>query len=346
MFEITAHNAADYLHSAGRVAAGETIKIRELPGGVSNVVLLVELHECGERFVVKQARGRLRVSQEWLCPVERIWHEVESLRLCREIVGGGSAKSPRAVVPAILWEDHLNYAYAMTAAPAEHTTWKQMLLAGDVESSRPLAMACGRLLARLHAGSWPGKDMADLLYEATYFVQLRIEPYYYHVARLHADLAPAIEQLIESVWENRRCFVHGDFSPKNLLVWPGHVMLIDFEVGHCGDPAFDLGFFLTHLVLKCIWAGERQSEYLELATQFWRTYRTTLAAVVGNDQLVAIEQRMLVHLAACMLARVDGKSPVDYLAEDQRERVRRLARSWIVDPPKTWDQAALLSADN
>ena len=276
-------------------------------------MLRVNLPRRGEAFVLKQARGRLRVKEEWLCPVERIWHEVEACERAVKSSTRGSEGMPRAVVPQLLWEDRVNYAYAMTAAPPEHTTWKQLLLVGDLESSRPLTIACGRLLGQLHAASWKGRGLAAALYDPRYFELLRLDPYYRQIARVHADLAPAIERLIDSIWQHRLCLVHGDFSPKNLLVWPCHVMLIDFEVGHFGDPAFDLGFFLTHLVLKSIWAGERRQEYLDLATQFWRTYAAALAAGVGSDPAAAIEQRMLLNLAACLLARVDGKSPVDYL---------------------------------
>jgi 5-methylthioribose kinase len=118
------------------------------------------------------------------------------------------------------------------------------------------------------------------------------------------------------------------------------VLLIDFEVGHYGDPAFDLGFFLTHLVLKSIWSGARQSEYLALATEFWHTYRETmLAAGIGNGELTALERRTMFNLAGCMLARVDGKSPVEYLSTEQQDRVRLLARGWLVAAPQTWDEA-------
>jgi aminoglycoside phosphotransferase (APT) family kinase protein len=280
MWQLDRSNLSEYLQSRAMLEAGETAIVAELTGGVSNVVLLVERPARGERFVVKQARGQLRVKEEWLCPVERIWREVATLRTCGELLtasgetrGVVSEGELRATVPKLLWEDRDNYAYAMTAAPAEHRTWKAALLAGQIESGPTLAAACGQLLATLHAGSWNDPALAGQFDERTYFDQLRLDPYYRHMARSHADLQPAIERLIDSVWHHRRALVHGDFSPKNLLVWPGHVMLIDFEVGHYGDPAFDLGFFLSHLVLKSVWAGTRGGDYRDLARRFWLSYR-------------------------------------------------------------------------
>jgi 5-methylthioribose kinase len=351
MHSIDSQNAADYLRSTGHVAAGEPIQVRELAGGVSNIVLLVTLPVRGERFVLKQARERLRVQEEWLCPVERIWRELDVLKAYSSILessdidlgswnGGPHVQSIRCAVPSVLWEDRENFLYAMTAAPQDHETWKELLLAGTSETSLYITLACGQLLGSLHARSWRSPIIAAHFDDRSYFEQLRVDPYYRQVARVHPDLAPAIERLIASLSENRRALVHGDFSPKNLLVWPGHVMLIDFEVGHYGDPAFDLGFFLTHLVLKSIRAGENGRNYLALATNFWRTYRKTLSTVVNDEELAALEQRMLLNLAGCLLARVDGKSPVDYLSVDGQRHARDLAQTWLMNAPASWSDAA------
>ena len=341
MFEITSQTAADYMQSIGRVSNGEPIEVCELAGGVSNVVLLVTLPERGERFVLKQAREQLRVKDDWRCPVERIWREVETLRVCGRLLEMRNDESIEAIVPKVLWEDRENYVYAMTAAPQEHRTWKEMLLAGDVESSRDIVVACGQMLGRLHRASWGDREIAAAFEDRTYFERLRLDPYYRQVARVHVDLAPEIERLIDSVLQNRCSLVHGDFSPKNLLVWPGHVMLIDFEVGHFGDPAFDLGFFLTHLVLKCLWAGDRRREYLEIADRFWSSYESTIELAIGPDDFAVLEQRTLWSLAGCMLARLDGKSRVEYLSPEQQQCVREMSRRWIVTPPQSWKEATV-----
>jgi 5-methylthioribose kinase len=340
MREIDQNNAAEYLQSTGRVAHGDPVAVRELSGGVSNIVLLVEVPSRGERFVLKQARGRLRVKEEWLCGVERIWREVDVLQTCGDLLRQPPPGRDEIIseVPRVLWEDRDNYVYAMTAAPPDHKTWKERLLSG--ETSRPLAAACGKLLGRLHAGSWDDAMAAERFDDRSFFDQLRLDPYYRQIARVHADLAPAIGRLIDSVWAHRCCLVHGDFSPKNLLVWPCHVMLIDFEVGHYGDPAFDLGFFLTHLVLKSISAGKRRNEYLALASEFWQAYRTTLEPAIDTDAFAALESRAMWNLAGCMLARIDGKSPVDYLTEEQRAIARSLAKRWLCQPAGNWKDAA------
>src|ERR1044072_3384337 len=153
MQEVTAENAADYLRTTGRASASELIEARELAGGVSNVVLLVHLPDRGARFVIKQSRPRLRVQQEWLCPVERIWREIDSLAICGKLLADEQSKGGlSASIPEVLWEDRGNYLYAMTAAPFEHRTWKELLLAGQLMESETQAAACGEgLLGPLHA---------------------------------------------------------------------------------------------------------------------------------------------------------------------------------------------------
>ena len=341
--EIDSANVVEFLHSTGRIARDNPIEVRQLAGGVSNEVLLVTLPARGERFVLKQARGRLRVEQEWLCPVERIWREVEVLRICGELLAS-SEEQNAAAVPQVLWEEKGNYLYAMTAAPGGNRTWKAILLSAELSESEAIARICGSLLGQLHAASWQDAAIARRLDDRTYFEQLRLDPYYRQAARVHPDLRPELEGLIDSVWQHRRCLIHGDFSPKNLLISPGEVLLIDFEVGHFGDPAFDLGFFLTHLVLKGIWAGERRDEYLTLITQFWETYRTRLELRVAFAEVADLEQRMLRNLAGCLLARVDGKSRVEYLSLPAQDKVRSIARRWLVKPPQTLRAAVELAS--
>ena len=330
---IDATSAADYLRASGRIAAREAADVQELAGGVSNVVLLVSLPQRGERFILKQARDRLRTKDEWLCPPERIWREIDVLEICRQLIAPANclAHEIHLAVPTLLWQDRANYLYAMTAAPADHQTWKQRLLSG--EANPHIAAACGQLLAALHSHSWQNKQIAEQLDDQSYFDQLRLDPYYRQIARVHPGLVPAIERLLDSLRSHPRCLVHGDYSPKNLLVWPGHVLLIDFEVGHFGDPAFDLGFFLTHLALKSIWANGRVPLYRQLANDFWQTYRASLASTIQELELADLEERAVLNLAGCMLARIDGKSPVDYLSFSQQQAVRQLASRWLLHPP-------------
>ncbi len=322
---IDENNAFEYLRSRDDFVADELLEVRELPGGISNEVLYVS-RSCGEDFVLKQARGQLRVADPWFCSVERVWREVAVMRACHDILASADAIDG-ITIPAVLWEDRENHLFAMTAAP-EHVVWKQQLLGGEADPG--IATACGQLLGVLHRGSWHCDAIAEALADRTFFDDLRLDPYYRRVAEVHSDLAEPIARLIASTLAEQHALVHGDFSPKNLLVWDSHLMMVDCEVGHYGDPAFDIGFFLSHLVLKAFHAGNQWAEYLQLVDAFWLAYGGVMQAFLSEDY-VALQSRTLHHLGGCLLARMDGKSKIDYLQEPQQETVRAVGRRLLCE---------------
>ncbi len=242
MREIDAATAADYLRETGRVPGGAGFSVRELSGGVSNIVLRVDV-DGHSPFVIKQCRERLRVAMEWLAPLDRIWTESATLGVLEEILPEGS-------VPRVLFEDRPNYLFAMTCAADDAVTWKSLLMEGSADPE--IAGRLGTILGTIHEEARTHPALRGTLADTSLFEELRVDPYYRTVARRHPDLAPRIEALIAAMDRpvGERTLVLGDFSPKNILVHAGGLVLLDFECAHAGDPAFDLGFFLTHLVLK------------------------------------------------------------------------------------------------
>ena len=207
-----------------------------------------------------------------------------------------------------------------------------------------VALSCGTLLGTLHAKSWHDASLARQLDDRQFFDDLRLDPYYRQIARVDESLAPAIERLIDSVCSERHCLVHGDFSPKNLLVYGNCLMLIDFEVGHYGDPAFDLGFFLSHLTLKAYYHAPMDSPFFDLIDSFWNGYCKEMAGVVSSNDLDALIQRGILNFAGCALARLDGKSKIDYLRDHaRRDAMRELCRTIFTIQPKQWSDVRLLA---
>jgi 5-methylthioribose kinase len=339
---LTTANAVEYLRSRGHLAPGESANAQELSGGVSNMVIHIARSD-GDDLVLKQVRGQLNVAEPWYCSVDRIWREVDVLCHCASLVHSSRTDAPfKAEVPRLLFEDRENFLYAMSAAPTEHVVWKHELLSGMAR--RDVALSCGTLLGILHAKSWHDASLARQLNDRQYFDDLRLDPYYRQIARVDGSLAAVIERLIDSVCSERHCLVHGDFSPKNLLVYGKCLMLIDFEVGHYGDPAFDLGFFLSHLTLKAYYHAPMDSPFFDLIDSFWNGYCEEMTGVVSSKDLDALIQRGILNFAACALARLDGKSRIDYLRDRaQRDAMRELCRTIFTRQPKQWADVRLLA---
>jgi 5-methylthioribose kinase len=348
--------AETYLRETSRIDPGEPVRVRELAGGVSNMVLLVERPDRPQdAFVVKQARGQLRTQHAWFASIERIWREAEVLGICSELLEKASKRRTQlvsgekelrplfAATPPILFEDRENYLLAMGAAPRPHAVWKAELLAGRVDPR--IASACGTLLGTLHAESWLDEGIRNKIGDRTLFDQLRVDPYYRTLAEVHPATRAAVERVIESLEAHPRCLVHADFSPKNLLVFSEGMLMVDFETGHFGDPAFDLGFFLSHLVLKACHKMPDHAAYLELTGQFRRSYDEVLLTKIAPGELSSLWARGVQNFALCAWARLDGKSPVDYLSDSsRRDLMRSLCRQVLDTRPRAWPSVSELAA--
>jgi aminoglycoside phosphotransferase (APT) family kinase protein len=330
MLELTAENLASYLHGRGLIPAVGT-RVSELLGGVSNRVYLVTWGRPVQRWVVKQARPQLRTAEPWFCTVERIWREMDVLQACRRL-------APAGMVPEIVFEDRDQYVFGMTAAPPDARTWKEALQTGERDRDR--AQHCGVLLGSLHAGSWRNDALRSHFADQSLFDELRIDPYYRSVARQCPAAAPVFEELIAELKAHPLALVHADFSPKNLLIWPGGTLLVDFETGHYGDPAFDLGFFLAHLVLKACRDAPQHAEMLQLASDFLSAYVARVEPVMGKE-LDALLARSWRQLGGCLWARIDGTSQVEYLPEAvRRDAIRNLAKELLTANFRSWDDVS------
>jgi 5-methylthioribose kinase len=311
-FELTVTSAPQYL--AGRGLDLSSLRVTELAGGVSNIVLLAETSTS--RFVLKQALPQLRVQQEWFSDLRRIFNECAVLRVLQ-------GKLPAGSIPTVLFEDQTNYIFAMTAANQGSETWKAKLLRG--ETDRRVAERVAAVLAALIRETWQSSALAEQFGDLTIFEELRLDPYYRRLAAVHPDLRDHLQRRIEACRTRRVSLVHGDWSPKNILVEQNNVLAIDFEGVHFGDPSFDAAFLLNHLLLKTAY-GIAGAE--ELARVFWSTLQAEMPAASW------FEQATVEHLGALLLARIDGKSPAEYIREEAlKERIRGFARTLILDPP-------------
>lgn len=315
MFHLTEDNARAYLDARGWPDAA-TANITPLGGGVSNIVLLVE--SAIGRIVCKQALEKLRVEADWRSRPERTLREADALVAVAPLL-------PSGAVPKIHFIDRPNCIYAMAAAPATSTDWKTDLLLGHIDPA--VAAAAGHTLGAIIRGTWQQPAWEAQFGDQTVFDELRLDPYYRFTAARHPDCASHFEKLIASCGARRVSLVHGDWSPKNLLTAENGVMAIDFEVVHYGNPCFDTGFLLCHLVMKSIHTPTNAPKLEFCAQSFWN-------ALALPDELPGT----VAHLGGLLLARADGKSPAEYLTPAERDSLRRTAKQIIMAPPESIEQ--------
>ncbi len=322
VFELTEDSAAAYLAESGRPLS-PAARCRELGGGVSNTVVLVE--DGPRRFVLKQALPQLRVADEWRVDRSRIFRERDGLRAAAQLL-------PTGWVPDVLWDDENAFLYAMEAFSPAARSWKDELLAGRLDSA--LARRVGVALGLTVRGGFGSAELERRFGDTTAFDQLRTDPYYATIARRHPGIAADVEEWIAESGTRRTALVHGDWSPKNMLVDGGRMIFIDYECAHWGDPSFDAAFVVNHLLLKAYRRPQLRSEYLSLA----RTVFTWTLSALPPDILRWFERGTARHLGFLLLARIDGKSPAEYLTDDEvRDRVRRTALGLIAERPQRLD---------
>jgi 5-methylthioribose kinase len=302
----------------GLIAPGESPVLEPLTGGISSDIFRADLPRGS--VCIKRALPKLKVAADWRAPTERNRYEVEWLRVAETIL-------PDAV-PAIVGEDAEARLFAMAwLDPSDHPVWKHQLRDGIVDAVT--ARDVGRRLALIHGGTADRSDLAERFDADHIFFPIRLEPYLQATARVHADCAPALERLVEVTASNKRALVHGDVSPKNILVGPRGPVFLDAECAWYGDPAFDLAFCLNHLLLKCVWRAQWTTRYLESFTTLFESY----LAGVSWESPAAVEARVAHLLPGLSLARVDGKSPVEYIVDERdRDKVRKVARELLLRP--------------
>ena len=300
--------------SAGAAATGE-----RLTGGVSSDIWRIDL-PAGP-ICVKRALAKLRVAADWHAPVERNRYEAAWMRRANAAVPGAA--------PTLLGHDEQSGALAMQyLPPTDHALWKTQLRDGHADPA--FAALVATTIARIHAATAADPTVAAEFPTDTIFFAIRLEPYLLATARAHPDLGPQLEALIATTRQNKRALVHGDLSPKNILAGPNGPIFLDAECAWWGDPAFDLAFCLNHLLLKCVWTPSATTGFLACFDVLAAAY----IAQITWEPPGELEARAAHLLPGLFLARVDGKSPVEYItAEADKNRVRRVARALLVEHP-------------
>lgn len=306
--------------SLGLADAGTIGEVSPLSGGVSSDIATVQLPE--RTVCIKFALEKLRVAEDWRAPVARNAAEYAWIEFAGSIVPG--------CTPELLGRDEALNGFAMEFLTGDDIyLWKTALLSGTTSGDE--GRKVGDVLGRIHAASVTDELDSTAFQNQQDFSDLRLDPFLLYTGSVHNELAGALARLAESQGETLLTLIHGDVSPKNILFRNGRPVFLDAECATMGDPGFDVSFCLNHLALK---AFHRPSDGQALLAEFsalWMSYSTH----VDWEDVDKLERRICDLLPALMLARIDGKSPVEYLDRATRDVIRRFAKPLVLDPPES-----------
>jgi 5-methylthioribose kinase len=287
-------------------------KLSPLSGGVSSEIYLVE--DGAEKFVVKRALAKLKVKDDWFADVSRNASERNYLECVGQLLPDN--------VPRIIFSNPGAGYFGMEFLGDEFANWKQVLLAGDCRPEH--AEMAGKILGEIHKRTRNDDSLRQKFDTTENFRQLRLEPYLLTTGLRHPELREYFTSEAARIEATRKCLVHGDFSPKNILIHGERMVLLDCEVAWYGDPAFDVAFLLNHFFIKWLRHAPGDVGMEKMIAGFWRQYLATVQPVAPG-----FVPRVLRLLPLLLLARVDGKSPVEYLDPSRQDFIRRFVTAEV-----------------
>lgn len=315
-FVLDETTAPDWAAAHGLFSPGEQVVAELLEGGVSANVVALRAPTSGRGFVVKQALPRLRVQDEWLATQSRTETEADAMRACAALTPGA--------VPAVLASDGQAHVMAMELIEG-CTNWQAEIGAGRAHTAA--GTSAGLILGTWHRLTTDRAEIRDRFGDIEAFEQLRLRPFHETVMTRLPELATAIRPRVDQLRDERTCLVHGDYAMKNILVGDTGPWVLDFEVAHLGCPLFDLGFFLSFVVLSAVRWETLASELRVLGDRFLVAYSSARGVEPVATDVVA-------HTACLILARTDGTSPAQFLDAPSRERARERGRAMLLDPAR------------
>lgn len=306
------------LRRGGFLQLGVVPDMEPLKGGVSSDIWRVELEDGA--FCIKRALPKLKVELDWRAPVERSNFEAMWMSVAASII-------PDAV-PPLLHRDETGNALVMPFLdPESYQSYKVLLMDGRGE--RWMAGMTAEKLAAIHNATAGDAKIARDFDNDRIFKDIRVEPYLLATAQKWPDLAKDLRQIASSTLACKKALVHGDISPKNILVGKSGMLFLDAECACYGDPAFDLAFCLNHFLLKAAHLPDQVFDHLD----FFEIMASTYLASASFEPRDALEARAARLLPGLTLGRIDGRSPVEYIKDDgQKERIRKAAASLIRQP--------------
>ena len=303
----------------GLLSSNQKYISKKITDGVSSDIWYVKT--SNKQYCIKRALAKLTVKEDWYAPIDRNNYEVKYFTHCRVI-------QPYSF-PKILGHDSKNFILAMEWFDnKKFIVWKKKLLEKSV--SLKDGKRIGKLLSLVHKSFYKKKQYEKIFLNDKTFYDIRIEPYLRFTSKFYPEFYESYKKTINFLTKNKSTVIHGDFSPKNILLGKNFPVILDAETACWGNPAFDIAFFNNHIILKSIFNRKVFKSYLNLSNHFLKTYLANFS-VVNNSNFIS---KFITLQALLILARVDGKSPVEYFKKQHKAIARSLAKNLLLNKSK------------
>ncbi|MBQ6427068.1 MAG: phosphotransferase [Clostridia bacterium] len=313
-----------YLAEKGLISNGSDHTITYCKGGVSGTVVYVD--RVGKTpMIIKQALAQLKTKETWLCDPNRMGIEYDSNRIYHELMPENA--------PEVYFYDEENYIYGREAVPDDCQMWKADLMSGLLDFQ--VAEKSIRTLVTVHNRCAGDEAVRERFGDKEVFYNLRINPYIEFTVNKYPEWNEDARKVISLLMDSGISLVHGDYSPKNIMVTKGRgISVLDYEVAHYGHPAFDLAFFSNHFILKSIRFPEIRDAYLSMLEYMVGIYMREMTFMDRSE----MENATLSVLRFLLIARIDGKSPVEYLVGDdeKQQKARNIVKIMFAENISDW----------
>ena len=267
----------NYLTDIGIFPSGSKVAVEPAGDGNINWVRRATLKGAETRSViVKQARPALEKFPEYAAPPERLAIEARWFEYA-------SQYDETDICPEIHHFDPDHHVLVME--DLGHCVRLDEALAEGRDVTKPM-IQLAEFLGRIHAAS--AREDAELAKAFSNEAMQRLHgehiftlPYQEEFPcppetaaraveiRKDSELADIAARAYERYLTPKGALVHADVQAGNILLGPSGPKLLDAEIAHIGDPAFDVGTLLAHLMLSNIAAGVGESA---VARPVWSAY--------------------------------------------------------------------------
>ena len=298
----------------GLLSKSQKYNFKKITDGVSSDIWHVKT--SNNEYCIKRALAKLTVKEDWFAPIERNNFEANYFTNCKSII-------PKSF-PTLLGHDKKNFILALEWFDNnKFVVWKKKLLEKSI--SLKDGKRIGRLLGIVHKYYYKKKKFKKIFLNDKTFYAIRIEPYLVFTSKFYPELLSYYKSTIAFLTKNQNTVIHGDFSPKNILIGKNYPIILDAETACWGNPIFDLAFLNNHIILKSILNKDIFKSYLNLSKSFLETYLSHFPIINTKNYL----KKFIILQALLILARVDGKSPVEYFNNKNKILARNLAKRII-----------------